>query len=98
MVKRLKAKSLKKQFLLTPEEIEAFLAEKTSATIDEDYIISPSYRAISEDDTRFDHNFCVEDALSYEQIASEGRKNKLEKDIHFLAFLFQYNDSIISNL
>ena len=98
MVKRLKAKSLKKQFLLSPEEIEAFLAEKTSATIDEDYIISPSYRAISEDDTRFDHNFRVEDALSSERIASEGRENKLEKDIHFLAFSFQYNGSIISNL
>ena len=88
MVKRLKAKSLKKQFLLTPEEIEAFLAEKTSATIDEDYIISPSYRAISEDDTRFDHNFCVEDALSSEHNEPEGRKKQIRKRYSFPCILF----------
>ena len=88
MVKRLKAKSLKKQFLLTPEEIEAFLVEKTSATIDEDYIISPSYRTISEDNTRFDHNFSVEDALSSEQNAAEGRKKEIRKRYSFPCIFF----------
>ena len=69
-------------------EIEAFLAEKTSATIDEDYVISPSYRAISEDDTRFDHNFCVEDALSSEHNEPEGRKKQIRKRYSFPCILF----------